>query len=66
MMVLHHGKWMSGFETKRKHLFCDFWHITDDFAIKNATNIFFKAEKALSYSSLHDLSDGTKRCTCLC
>jgi hypothetical protein len=30
-------------------LFCDFWHINDDFAIKYATNIIFKAEKAHSY-----------------
>jgi hypothetical protein len=34
MMVLHHGKWRSGFETKRKVCFCDFWHIHDDFALK--------------------------------
>jgi hypothetical protein len=66
MMFLHHGKWRSRFETKRKVSFCDFWHITDDFAIINATNIIFKAEKAQSYSSLHALSNGAKRCTCLC
>jgi hypothetical protein len=29
--------------------FCDFWHISDDFAIKNATDIFSKAENAPSY-----------------
>jgi hypothetical protein len=29
--------------------FGDFWHFNDDFAIKNATNIVFKAEKAQSY-----------------
>jgi hypothetical protein len=49
MVSLHHGKWTPGFETKRKGLFCDFWHISDDFAILNATNIIFKAEKAPSY-----------------
>jgi hypothetical protein len=38
----------------------------DDFAIKNATNIIFKAGKAQSYSSLHDLSNGAKRCRILC
>jgi hypothetical protein len=48
-MVLHHGKWRSGFETKRKVFFCDFWHIHDDFAIKNATDTCSKAEKAPSY-----------------
>jgi hypothetical protein len=26
--------------------FGDLWHISDDFAIKNATDIIFKAEKA--------------------
>jgi hypothetical protein len=26
--VLYHGKWMVRFETKRKGLFCYFWHIT--------------------------------------
>jgi hypothetical protein len=57
---------MSCFETKRKGLFCDFWHIHDDFAIKNATNIIFKAGKAPSYSSLHDLSNGAKRWEILC
>jgi hypothetical protein len=46
MVSLHHGKWMSCFGMKRKGLFCDFWHISDDFAIKNATDIFSKAEKA--------------------
>jgi hypothetical protein len=66
MMFLHHGKWRTCFETKRKGLFCDFWHIHDDFAIKNATNIIFKAGKAQSYSSLHDLSNGAKRCEILC
>jgi hypothetical protein len=45
--------------------FCDFWHINDDFAIKNAAYIIFKAEKAPSYSSLHALSNDAKRCTCL-
>jgi hypothetical protein len=65
-MSLHHGKWTSGFKTKRKGLFCNFWHIHDDFAIKNAKNIIFKAEKAQSYSSLHDLSNGAKRCEILC
>jgi hypothetical protein len=34
---------------KERVSFGDFWHITDDFAIKNATNIIFKAEKAWSY-----------------
>jgi hypothetical protein len=34
---------------KGRDSFCDFWHIHDDFAIKNATNIIFKAEKAPSY-----------------
>ena len=29
--------------------FGDFWHISDDFAIFNATNIIFKAEKAPCY-----------------
>jgi hypothetical protein len=54
-------KWKSGFETKKKGLFCDFWHIHDDFAIKNAKNIILKAGKAHSYSSLHDLSNGRNR-----
>jgi hypothetical protein len=65
MMSLHHGKWMSGFETMRKGLFCDFWHIHDEFAMKNATNIIFKAGKTQSYSSLHALSSGAKRCKIL-
>jgi hypothetical protein len=51
---------------KSKGLFCDFWHISDDFAIKNATDIFSKAEKAQSYLSLHDLSNGAKRCAYFC
>jgi hypothetical protein len=51
---------------KEKVCFCDFWHISDDFAIKNATDIFSEAEKAPSYSSLHALSNGAKRCMCLC
>jgi hypothetical protein len=38
----------------------------DDFAIKNATNIISKAEKAPSYSSLHALSDDAEHCTCSC
>jgi hypothetical protein len=63
--VLYYGKWMLRFETKRKGLFCDFWHIHDDFAIKNATNIIFKPGKAQSYSSLHDLSNDAKCCACL-
>jgi hypothetical protein len=46
--------------------FGDFWHIHDDFAIKNATNIFSKAKKVQSYSSLHALSNGAKRCACFC
>jgi hypothetical protein len=67
MMVLHDGKWRSRFETKRKHPFCDFWHITDDFAMKNATNnIFSRSEKAPSYSSLHALSNGAKRGAIFC
>jgi hypothetical protein len=41
------------------------WHISDDFAIKNATNIISKAEKAPSYSSLHALSNDAKRFACL-
>jgi hypothetical protein len=53
------------FETKRKHPFGDFWHFNDDFAIKNATNIISKAEKAQSYSSLHALSNDAKCCACL-
>jgi hypothetical protein len=65
MMFVHHGKWRSRFETKRKHPFGDFWHFNDDFAIKNATNIISKAEKAPSYSSLHALSKDAKRCACL-
>jgi hypothetical protein len=32
----------------------------DDFAIKNATNIFSRAGKAPSYYSLHALSNGAK------
>jgi hypothetical protein len=32
----------------------------DDFAIKNATNIFSRAEKAPSYYSLHALSNGAE------
>jgi hypothetical protein len=40
---LHHGKWRSCFETKRKHPF--FWHITDNFALKNATTSFPKLKK---------------------
>jgi hypothetical protein len=66
IMSLHHGKRMYGFERKRKHPFCDFWHNSDDFAIKNATNIISKAEKAPSYSSLHDLSNDAKHLACLC
>jgi hypothetical protein len=31
-----------------KKSFGDFWHIKNDFAILNATNIIFKAEKAQS------------------
>jgi hypothetical protein len=27
MMFLHHGKWTSSFETKRKSLFGDFWQM---------------------------------------
>jgi hypothetical protein len=46
--------------------FCDFWHFNDDFAIKNAANIISKAEKAPSYSYLHALSNGAKRCAYLC
>jgi hypothetical protein len=65
MRLFHHGKWRSRFETKRKHPFGDFWHFNDDFAIKNATNIISKAEKAPSYSSLHALSNDAKRCACL-
>jgi hypothetical protein len=29
--------------------FCDFLQINDDFAMKNATDIIFKAEKVLTY-----------------
>jgi hypothetical protein len=65
MRLFHHGKWRSRFETKRKHPFGDFWHFNDDFAIKNATNIISKAEKAQSYSSLHALSNDAKLCACL-
>jgi hypothetical protein len=65
MRLFHHGKWRSRFETKRKHPFGDFWHIHDDFAVKNATKTIFKAEKAPSYSSLHALSNDAKRCACL-
>jgi hypothetical protein len=65
MRLFHHGKWRSCFETKRKHPFGDFWHLNDDFAIKNATNIISKAEKAPSYSSLHALSNDAKRSACL-
>jgi hypothetical protein len=50
---------------QRERFFGDFWHIHDDFAIKNATNIIYKAGKAQSYSSLHDLSNGAKRCKIL-
>jgi hypothetical protein len=57
---------VSRFKTKKKHPFGDFWHISDDFAIKNATNIISKAEKAQSYSSLHALSNGPKRLAYLC
>jgi hypothetical protein len=32
--------------------------------LKNATKIIFKARKAQSYSSLHDISNGAKRCAC--
>jgi hypothetical protein len=64
--ALSSWKRVSCFETKRKGLFGDFLPIHDDFAIKNATNIIFKAEKAQSYSYLHDRSNGAKCCTCLC
>jgi hypothetical protein len=50
---------------RERVFFGDFLHIHDDFAIKNATNIIFKAGKAQSYSSLHDLSNGAKRCKSL-
>jgi hypothetical protein len=46
-------------------LFGDFWHLNDDFAIKNATDTCSKAEKAPSYSSLHALSNDAKRFACL-
>ena len=51
---------------KKGSLFGDFWHIHDDFAIKNATKTISKAEKAPSYSSLHALSNDAKRFACLC
>jgi hypothetical protein len=46
--------------------FGDFWHISDDFAIENAIETIFKAEKAPSYSSLHSLSNDAKRFACWC
>jgi hypothetical protein len=46
IMPFHHGKWRSCFETNRSIQFGDFGHISDDFAIKKATDIFSKAEKA--------------------
>jgi hypothetical protein len=49
MMTLHHVKWTSCFETKRKHPFSDFWHINDDFVRKKAKNTIFKGKKAWSY-----------------
>jgi hypothetical protein len=40
----------GGLALKQKRVsFCDFWHIKDDFAILNATDIIFKAKKAPSY-----------------
>jgi hypothetical protein len=45
MMFLYHGKWKSGFETKRKGLFLWFWQINDDFAIKMLQTSFAKLKK---------------------
>jgi hypothetical protein len=64
--LFHDGKGCIALKQRKSIHFGDFWHISDDFAIKNATKIFFKAEKPQSYSSLHALSNGAKRCTCLC
>jgi hypothetical protein len=45
IMSLHHGKRMYGFERKRKHPFCDFWHNSDDFAKKMLQTSFPNLKK---------------------
>jgi hypothetical protein len=49
MGLFHHGKWTSSFGMKRTGLFSVILAHQNDFAILNATDIFFKAEKVPSY-----------------
>jgi hypothetical protein len=65
IMLFHHWKGCPALKQRESISFWWFLAHQDDFAIKNATNIIFKAKKAQSYYSLHALSNGAKRCTFL-